>query len=346
MKNPDKYLVSIHCITYNQSAYITDAMDGFVMQQTKFPFVAVIIDDASIDGEQEVIKTYVEEYFDHSQESGFREWETEDAFFTFAQHKENENCHFLAVYLKRNLFKEPEKKDAVVKEWFEAKYIAICEGDDYWIDPLKLQKQVDILEANETLMGVVTNSKVVDKEGNVLEEKQEGIVPENKEGIYDLRSFMYKMHNYPTATVCYRETHVDEIARMTKHTANPYLGDWTLWISLHIFGDFFYLDQVTSAYRINPTSLTHTCDRVGRSKANWTICKSVQDILPNEYDDIRKSLDKNAWMWIDLGFAYKHEKKYIKMLWSFFIAFIKDPKGLLRDFHGRKQYKNKLCQQQ
>lgn len=346
MKNPDKYLVSIHCITYNQSAYITDAMDGFVMQQTKFPFVAVIIDDASIDGEQEVIKTYVEEYFDHSQESGFREWETEDAFFTFAQHKENENCHFLAVYLKRNLFKEPEKKDAVVKEWFEAKYIAICEGDDYWIDPLKLQKQVDILEANETLMGVVTNSKVVDKEGNVLKEKQEGIVPENKEGIYDLRSFMYRMHNYPTATVCYRETHVDEIARMTKHTANPYLGDWTLWISLHIFGDFFYLDQVTSAYRINPTSLTHTCDRVGRAKANWTICKSVQDILPDEYDDIRKSLDKNAWMWIDLGFAYKHEKKYIKMLWSFFIAFIKDPKGLLRDFHGRKQYKNKLCQQQ
>lgn len=333
-------MVGIKCMTYNQSSYIVDALNGFAMQQTNFPYIAVVIDDASTDGEQEVIKAYVDEFFDHAEETGYRQWETEDAVWTFARHKQNENCHFVAVYLKKNLYREPDKKADLVKEWNCVKYTAICEGDDFWTDSLKLQKQVDILEADKTLMGVVTDSKVVDKEGNVLKERQDGIVPGNKEGRYDLRSFIYKVHNYPTATVCYRETHVDEIARMTKHTANPYLGDWTLWISLHIFGDFYYLDEVTSAYRINPTSVTHTCDRVGRAKAHWTICKAVQDILPDEYDDIRKSLDDTSWMWRDLAFAYRSKHQYIRMFWCFFVAFVKDPKGMVEEFKRRKAKKD------
>lgn len=335
MTNSNPFLLSISCWTYNQSAYITDAMNGFAMQETNFPFVAVIIDDASTDGEQEVIKSYIEEHFDHSEKNGYREWETEDARLFFARHKVNENCHFVVALLKRNLFKEPEKKGAVVKEWMDSKYIAICEGDDYWTDPLKLQKQVNILDADETLMAVVTNSTEVDKEGNLLKEKRENVVPGNKQGRYDLRSFMYKIHHYPTATVCYRRTHVEEIDKMTKHMANPYLGDWTLWIALHVFGDFYYVDQVTSAYRINPTSLTHTVDRVGRSKANWTICKAVQDILPDEYEDIRKSLDKKAWMWRDLAFAYRHEHCYLCMIWCLFVAFIKNPKEFMKDIKSR-----------
>ena len=325
------FLVGVSCMTYNQSAYITNTLNGFAMQQTNFPFVAVVVDDASTDGEQEVINAYVNEHFDHLEETGYKQWETKDARWTFARHKVNENCHIVAVYLKRNLFREPEKKETVLKDWMDAKYIALCEGDDYWTDPLKLQKQVDILEADATLMAVVTNSSEVDKEGNELKEKKDNVVPGNVEGRYDLRSFMYKKHHYPTATVCYRRTHVDEIAKMTKHTANPYLGDWTLWISLHIFGDFYYLDQVTSAYRINPNSLTHTADRVGRAKAHWTICKAVQDILPEEYDDIRKSLDDTAWMWRDLAFAYRHEHQYVRMFWCFFVAIVKQPKGLIDD---------------
>lgn len=149
MKDSSNFLVCIECFTYNQSSYIIDAMNGFIVQQTDFPFVAVIIDDASTDGEQDVIRSYVEGHFDHSQESGYREWDTEDASWTFAQHAENRNCHFVVVYLKKNLFKEPDKKKELIKDWYNAKYIAVCEGDDYWIDPLKLQKQVDFLESHE-----------------------------------------------------------------------------------------------------------------------------------------------------------------------------------------------------
>ena len=68
MLNMDKFLVCIRCTTFNQSAYITDALNGFAMQQTDFPFVTAVIDDASTDGEQEVIKAYVNEHFYHSEE--------------------------------------------------------------------------------------------------------------------------------------------------------------------------------------------------------------------------------------------------------------------------------------
>ena len=337
MEFQSEYFVSIRCMTYKHSAYIIDAMDGFVMQQTKFPFLAIIMDDASMDGEQDIIEKYLNDYFIIS-DNLCKKWETEEAKWVLAQHCDNSNCYFLVAFLKRNMYKQKLAKLDLIKVWEDkSKYIALCEGDDYWTDPLKLQKQVDIMEADETLMAVVTNSKLVDKEGKELKSKLENVVPDNKEGRYDLRSFMYKVHQYPTATICYRRTHTEEIEKMIRHTTNPYLGDWTMWISLHIFGDFYYLDQVTSAYRVNPTSVTHTCDRVGRAKANWTICKAVQDILPDEYDDIRKSLDNKSWMWIDLAFAYKHEHQYIRMLWCFFVAFVMDPKGLLQEYKKRKK---------
>ena len=135
---------------------------------------------------------------------------------------------------------------------------------------------------------------------------------------------------------------MDEIAKMIKHTANPYLGDWTLWISLHIFGDFYYLDEITAAHRLNPASLTHTSDRVGRAKANWTICKAVQDILPDEYEDIRKSLDTKWWMWFELAIAYRHEKKYLRMAWCFFVVFLKEPQEMVRAYKNWTGKKSKL----
>lgn len=339
MKDVQKYLVRIECLTYNHVNYITDAMDGFCIQQTDFPFVCTIIDDASTDGEQEVIANYLQQFFDLQDVSIAYEKDMDFGHVSFARHKTNENCYFAVIYLKENHYQKGKSKVPYLKEWMGTKYVAICEGDDYWIDSLKLQKQVDVLETDERLMAVVTNSIVVDKEGHELNVKQDNVVPENKEGRYDLRSFMYKVHHYPTATVCYRRTHVEEVAEMTRHTVNPYLGDWTLWIALHIFGDFYYVDQVTSAYRVNPTSLTHTVDRVARSKANWTICKAVQDILPDEYEDIRKSLDKKAWMWRDLAFAYRYEHRYLHMIWCLVVAFVKNPKEFMEDIKNRTRKK-------
>ena len=128
---------------------------------------------------------------------------------------------------------------------------------------------------------------------------------------------------------------------MQNRLTNPYFTDWPLWVVLHTFGDFYYLDEVTSSYRINPTSVTHTYDRIGRSKVNWEINEALRDVVPKEYEDIHKALDNKTWLWIDLGFAYKHERQFLRMLWCFFVAFLKSPKELFGDFYRRLSNKHK-----
>lgn len=146
MNYPD-FLVYIDCTTYNHASYIEDAMNGFCMQETTFPFVATIIDDASTDGEQNVIKRYLEENFDFSENAVARKWETDDAYFIYAQHKTNKNCYFAVVLLKYNFWQLKKDKTPLIREWRDvAKYVAFCEGDDYWTKKEKLQKQIDYLE--------------------------------------------------------------------------------------------------------------------------------------------------------------------------------------------------------
>lgn len=110
-------LLNIVCLAYNQKDYIKDCLDGFVMQKTDFRFNAIVHDDASTDGTADIIREYAEKYPDI----------------------------IIPVYEEVNQFKTGHIYDKVFP-LINGKYIAQCEGDDYWIDPLKLQKQVDYLE--------------------------------------------------------------------------------------------------------------------------------------------------------------------------------------------------------
>ena len=144
------FKVSVRCMTYNQAAYIEDAMNGFCMQQTDFPFVCNVMDDASTDGEQNVIRKYLEEHFDLDEKNLIKKEETDDYKLIFARHKENKNCYFAVYFLKYNHYGSQESKNKKLtyfSEWeSNVDYIALCEGDDYWIDSLKLQKQVDFFQ--------------------------------------------------------------------------------------------------------------------------------------------------------------------------------------------------------
>ena len=107
-----KFKVSVRCFTFNQAKYIEDTMNGFVMQQTDFPFVCCIVDDASTDGEQDVIKKYMDMHFDYSPNSVSFEKETDYAYIHYAQHKENKNCYFAVLFLKENHYsKKMGKKE-------------------------------------------------------------------------------------------------------------------------------------------------------------------------------------------------------------------------------------------
>lgn len=163
-----KPLVCVRSITYNHAPYIADAMNGFCMQKTSFPFVCAVIDDCSTDGEQEVISNYLHEHFDLEDQSVVRNEETDDYKLIYARHKENHNCFFVVLYLKYNHYSigKSHLKNQYIKEWYDsAKYIALCEGDDYWTDPFKLQKQVEVMELHTECTICYGKVTTIDKKG-------------------------------------------------------------------------------------------------------------------------------------------------------------------------------------
>lgn len=152
-KNRNKNKVCIRCATFNHSRFIEDALNGFVMQETDFPFVAAIVDDASTDGESQVLRDYYYRCFDNENSTVAYKEETEYGTILYAQHKVNKNCHFAIVLLKENHFSQKKSKLPYYSRWSDdVPYIALCEGDDYWTDPLKLQKQVNYLENHSNVI--------------------------------------------------------------------------------------------------------------------------------------------------------------------------------------------------
>ena len=249
-----KFKVTVSCMTYNQSKYITDAMNGFTMQQTDFPFVCTIVDDASTDGEQEVIRKYVEENFDFSEGSAAYSKETDYAFITYAQHKTNKNCYFAVLYLKENHYSQKKDKSPYLKEWRDGvEYMAICEGDDYWIMSDKLQVQYDMLLKAPNAMMVYTDYQTVDEYGNNILRKQYEIY-KRKSISGDILPLLLKA-NFPlTCTILIRK----KIMESSLYKNMPSFYDYGLFLTAASFGDCLYLDKETSSYRNNPNSLINT----------------------------------------------------------------------------------------
>ncbi len=113
--------VTIVCTAFNQKDFIAQALDGFVMQKTNFPFEVIVHDDASTDGTTDIIREYEKKYPDIIK----------------------------PIYQKENQFSQG--KDILIDcilDYIRGEYVAMNEGDDYWIDENKLQRQVDFLDAN------------------------------------------------------------------------------------------------------------------------------------------------------------------------------------------------------
>lgn len=144
-----KYKVCVRCMTYNHSSYIGSAIEGFLSQKTDFPFIIMLIDDCSNDGEQDIINNYIEQRFVVDQSFGGYYRETDYAHMVYARHSSNPNCYIIYISLKYNHFSVHKDKLPYLDQYRNAsEYEAFCEGDDYWTDPLKLQKQADFLDAH------------------------------------------------------------------------------------------------------------------------------------------------------------------------------------------------------
>ena len=211
--NP-KALVSVVMITYAHEKYIREAVNGVLMQSCDFDVELVIVNDCSPD-QTDII---VHDIMNHHPNG---KW------IKYIKHETNIGM------MPNFIFALNQAK---------GKYIALCEGDDYWTDPYKLQKQVDFLEANEEYVihsgkaQILRNSELMEIIGNPL----------NKE-TYEVRDFLTK-NNLVTCTIMFRNK-VD----YKKSFKNLIFGDWMLYVLLLTQNNnlAYVSDKVYSVYRIH-----------------------------------------------------------------------------------------------
>ena len=234
-------MVSIACITYNHENYIEDAIKGFLMQKTRFPIEIIIHDDASTDRTAEIIKSYEKKYPDLIK----------------------------PIYQLENQYSKGVKISANnVWPKCKGKYIALCEGDDYWTDPYKLQKQVDFMENNQDCTLCFHNAEIVNFDKTSMNKLQ---IPNSKwsKKYYYGRNYKYNagelelLEFIPTASFLFPRSLV---LYLPEFYFNAIFGDASLKLYLASKGYAYYMDEIMSAYRTNVKGSTMYIQRKSGEK--------------------------------------------------------------------------------
>lgn len=226
MNREDKVLVSVICDVFNHGPYLEKCLEGFVLQKTNFPFEVLIHDDASTDNSQEIIRNYEKKY----------------------------------PYIIKSIYQKENKYSQGISIWqtyqfprVKGKYIALCEGDDYWIDPYKLQKQVDILESDKSIGLVYTNYYQLINSTNKLMIGTSTPINSFDELILN--------NKVATLTTCFRKSILEEyISNVSGYLVNLSLGDYPTWLYFAIKSKLFFLSETTSVYRVLEESASHSKD--------------------------------------------------------------------------------------
>lgn len=222
MEGIEMPMVSVICLVYNHEKYVREALDGFVMQQTDFPFEVIIHDDASTDKSAEIIKEYEFRYPEIIK----------------------------PIYQTENQYsKEKGRITKIVYGAAEGKYIALCEGDDYWTDPKKLQKQVEFMEGNEeySLCFHATEHAFKDGQKNFIKRVNSNNLLDN----YNVSMKYLIMEGggaMATNSMVFLKKYV---CNMPKWVANAPIGDLPLMLVLSSKGKVGYIDRVMGVYRRN-----------------------------------------------------------------------------------------------
>lgn len=260
--NIDVPMVSICCITYNHEPYIRQCLEGFVMQKTNFKFEAIVHDDASTDHTADIIREYAAKYPDIIKPI----YETENQY---------------------------SKHDGSVRRIMGAactgKYIALCEGDDYWIDPLKLQKQVDFLEANPEYSMCFHKADAIFWPSGELSPLYQNL--EEKDYTIDEIAENWIV---PTASVVYRSIFQNKIPINKKFIH----GDIVLFLTMATNGKVHCLNDKMSIYRRISSGVMLKMNNYNRSEKathylmvikSW---KEISKYFPISPSVIQKRIEK------------------------------------------------------
>ena len=238
MKND--ILVSVCMITYNHEQFISQAIEGVLMQKTDFPIELIIGEDCGTDKTREICIEYQQKY---------------------------------PEIIKLQL---PDKNKGVIRNFFEnmqaatGKYIALCEGDDYWTDPYKLQKQVDFLKVNEEYSACAHGNAI-------LKEKILYFSMDREEQDKTLGDVLNENLRFQTAAVLFRE----KIINSSNFTSLPILsGDLLLFLHIALAGKVRVLSEEMSVYRKHQGGVSHNVT-VEKLKTDFILIDSMSKLDVN-----------------------------------------------------------------
>lgn len=293
----NQILISISCVVYNQEDYLEKCLEGFLMQQTSFNFEVLINDDASTDNSVEILKYY---------ENRFPEkikviYQDENKFSKFKG----------GMHMRFNF---PRAK---------GKYIAMCDGDDYWINPYKLQNQIDFLERNMDFVIHHTNYKVLIDNGKLL--KSGGKNQSIERNFLDL----LKGNFIVNSSVVFRKV---EIKSIPGWVSNVFAGDWAFYLFLTRSGGKIFYDETPSVvYRKNVGIFKNYKNPL----LNLTKILELKKILLNDplfqhqENQIKSSINETK---MNIMAAHVKNGDYFRSFSFFASLFIKDPKKTIRIF--------------
>lgn len=243
-------LVSICCITFNHAPYIKDCLDGFLNQKTNFKYEILIHDDASSDGTERIIKEY---------ETLFPE------IVKPIYQIENQYSKGIAINKAFNYTRA------------KGKYIAICEGDDYWIDPLKLQKQVDFLEANPNCGLVATDFDIWHQYNRKIEKSIFVNQPTDFPIYKNFEDFLLGAGFMAPCTWVFRT----ELAPRSKKLRTD--GSFALLLDIYAKSEVHVLPDTTTVYRKLKESASHSKSIIKMYKRSLGILKMQLEYV-EEYE--------------------------------------------------------------
>lgn len=230
----EKPLLSIICSSYNHEKFIANAIEGFLLQKTNFPIEIIIHDDASTDGTASIIRKYEQE---------------------FPQ-------LIFAIYQTENQYSK--KSGSALRKFIypkvRGKYFAICEGDDYWTDPNKLQKQVDFLEANLDYVLCFTNCRVINDQFEVVAERRINNYKKNEFSHVDVPFLA------PNLTRVYRNKHYSEMPNSKYRIMG---GDVYVLVWMSRFGKIKFIDEVTATYRLHSGGVWSPLNPIEKNHQNF-----------------------------------------------------------------------------
>ena len=239
-------LVSICVITYNHQDYISQAIEGFLLQKTTFAVEVIIHDDASTDNTAGVIKEYEKKH------PGF----------------------IKPIYQKQNIYSQGGRP--LIEHVFpksRGKYIALCEGDDYWTDPYKLQKQVDFLESDENYSASAHQSKVIYENNNKASHLFNNILAETDFITEDLLG----LRKFHTASFMFRSKILK--GRIEEILKDILSGDRAIFLTCSLEGPIRFYPKAMCVYRKNESGISNriTLDLL---KKDLNLVLSLSKIYP------------------------------------------------------------------